>query len=40
MLFDSGSSHNFIDQGMIKKLEYSVDNTKIFNIMIGDGELS
>ena len=36
-LFDSGSSHNFLDDGLVRKLSLTVDTSEIFDVMIGDG---
>lgn len=39
VLIDSGSSHNFIDQQLVKKIGWPLDDSQIFDIMIGDGSL-
>ncbi|CAL8175631.1 unnamed protein product [Prunus armeniaca] len=37
VLLDSGSSHNFIDIGMVKKLGWKLDQSHICDVMIADG---
>ncbi|CAL9017595.1 unnamed protein product, partial [Prunus brigantina] len=37
VLLDSGSSHNFIDIGMVKKLGWKLDQSHICDVMIVDG---
>ncbi|KAK2651008.1 hypothetical protein Ddye_018497 [Dipteronia dyeriana] len=37
VLFDSGSSHNFLDDGLVRKLSLVVDASEIFDLMIGNG---
>ncbi|CAB4320249.1 unnamed protein product [Prunus armeniaca] len=36
VLLDSGSSHNFIDIGMVKKLGWKLDQSHICDVMIAD----
>ncbi|BBH02927.1 transposable element gene [Prunus dulcis] len=37
VLLDSGSSHNFINIGMVKKLGWKLDQSHICDVMIADG---
>ncbi|XP_008239126.1 PREDICTED: uncharacterized protein LOC103337735 [Prunus mume] len=37
VLLDSGSSHNFIDLSMVKKLGWKLDQSHICDVMIADG---
>ncbi|CAB4278483.1 unnamed protein product [Prunus armeniaca] len=37
VLLDSGSSHNFINMGMVKKLGWKSDQSHICDVMIADG---
>lgn len=37
MLIDSGSSHNFIDLSLVKRIRVQLDTTHSFNVKIADG---
>ncbi|CAB4273670.1 unnamed protein product [Prunus armeniaca] len=37
ILFDSGSSHNFVDTALVKRLGWQLDATRSFNVMIANG---
>ncbi|KAK0570568.1 hypothetical protein LWI29_003302 [Acer saccharum] len=37
VLFDSGSSHNFVDHALVKKLGLPMDASVVYDVMIGDG---
>ncbi|KAM1775774.1 hypothetical protein ACFX11_042662 [Malus domestica] len=37
ILIDSGSSHNFIDLSLVKRMKYTLDTGHIFNVKIADG---
>lgn len=37
ILLDSGSTHNFVDGRLVKKLGWHMQGTKPFDVMIADG---
>lgn len=37
ILIDSGSSHNFVDIGLVKRLKKVLDKGHVFNVKIADG---
>ncbi|KAK0576492.1 hypothetical protein LWI29_018286 [Acer saccharum] len=37
VLFDSGSSHNFVDHALVKKLGLPMDASVVYDVMVGDG---
>jgi hypothetical protein len=39
-MVDSGATHNFISQKLVHKMEWTIEETPMMNIKLGDGCVS